>query len=75
MTPSACSTCKGRCATPQACHQPEGKAAPRAPTFQPTFGLRGPYRRLRRPRPLLPLVIAFVLAAVLLALSLVHRYH
>lgn len=47
----SCSTCRGQCPTPSACHQPEPTPAPRARTYRPTYGVAGPYRapgRFRR---------------------------
>jgi hypothetical protein len=77
----SCTSCKEKaraCPTPEACHVPLERApAPpkRRPTFRPTYEIDPPPRHLRKPRPWLAPIAAFLLAVLLLSLYFVHRYH
>lgn len=70
-----CSTCQGTCRVPTACHEPQPESAPkRRPMFRPTFDLRGPYKRLRRPSFLARAIAGFCGLAVALAVAFLFIY-
>lgn len=59
----SCSTCKGKCAAPEACHQPE----PLPRTYRPDYTVSGPFSRPRRRQTLRLMALASLIGAFLLA--------